>query len=42
MGSPYLMAHSWGNVVTDAKTRVIFPETCKYKESQKVNFKFLK
>ena len=31
MGSPYLMAHGWGNVVADAKTRVVFPETGKYK-----------
>lgn len=31
MGSPYLMAHGWGNVVADATTRVVFPETGKYK-----------
>lgn len=31
MGSPYLMAHGWGNIVADAKTRVVFPETGKYK-----------
>jgi len=31
MGSPYLMAHGWGNIVADAKTRIVFPETGKYK-----------
>lgn len=31
MGSPYLMAHGWGNCVADAKNRVLFPETGKYK-----------
>jgi len=31
MGSPYLMAHGWGNLVADAKTRITLPETGKYK-----------
>lgn len=31
MGSPYLMAHGLGNVVEDAKTRIVFPKTGKYK-----------
>jgi hypothetical protein len=31
MGSPYLMAHGWGNMVEDAETRLVFPETGKYK-----------
>lgn len=31
MGSPYLMAHGWGNLVADATTRVTLPETGKYK-----------